>query len=301
MRASRTLVASLVLLSTAGIAACGSDAKTSPASPQTDPAAGARLCDAPKADNKPKVYVPAEAATELRIVDDKVGTGEAVGPDSEVTVNYIGCGQVTGKQFDSSWDRGTPATFNVKQVIKGWTDGLQGMKVGGRRTLTIPGALAYGENPSSPDIKANETLVFTIDLISLVAGPDPAIVAAINERGKPNVTIPDAPATKLVITDDIVGTGAAITPGATATVHYVGVGQISKQEFDASWTRGEPAQFNVDQLIKGWSEGLIGMKVGGRRTLIVPGELAYGATPPDDSIKANETLIFVVDLVAIQA
>lgn len=301
MRASRTLVATLVLLSTAGIAACGSDAKTSPASSETDAPSASRLCDAPKADGKPTLSLPAAAATQLRIVDDKVGTGEAVGPSSDVTVNYIGCGQISGKQFDSSWDRGTPATFNVNRVIKGWTDGLQGMKVGGRRTLTIPGALAYGENPSSPDIQANETLVFTIDLISIVPGPDPAIVKAINDRGEPKPTVPDAPATKLIITDDVVGTGAAITPGATVVVHYVGVGQISKQTFDASWTRGEPAEFNVDQVIKGWSEGLIGMKVGGRRTLVIPGELAYGANPPDEAIKANETLVFVVDLVAIKA
>ena len=76
----RTLLASLLLLGTAGLAACGSDADTSPGSPETDAPAGARLCDAPKADNKPKVFVPAEPATQLRIVDDKVGTGEAVGP-----------------------------------------------------------------------------------------------------------------------------------------------------------------------------------------------------------------------------
>ena len=102
-----------------------------------------------------------------------------------------------------------------------------------------------------------------------------------------------------VITDDVVGTGAAIAPSDTVTVQYVGVGQISKQQFDASWDRGEPATFNVDQVIAGWSQGLIGMKVGGRRTLIIPGALAYGANPPSAEIKADETLVFVVDLVSI--
>ena len=81
--------------------------------------------------------------------------------------------------------------------------------------------------------------------------------------------------------------------------HYVGVGQITKKEFDSSWTRGEPAEFNVDRVIKGWTLGLIGMKVGGRRTLIIPGALAYGKNPPGTNIKVDETLIFVVDLVAV--
>ena len=141
--------------------------------------------------------------------------------------------------------------------------------------------------------------MFTVDLVAIKPGPDPAIIEAINRRGKPKVTIPAAPATELKITDDVVGTGAEITAGATVTVHYVGVGQISKTEFDSSWKRGEPSEFNVDQVIKGWSKGLLGMKVGGRRTMVIPGALAYGANPPGASIKANETLVFVVDLVAI--
>ena len=143
-------------------AACGSDAK-----PAASGSVTGRLCDAAKANGKPEVHVPAAPVTELNIHDDKVGTGATVGPDSTVTVNYIGCGQASGKQFDSSWDSGEPATFSVTGVIKGWTDGLQGMKVGGRRTLTIPGEQAYQAAGKPPIIGPNETLVFTIDLISI--------------------------------------------------------------------------------------------------------------------------------------
>jgi peptidylprolyl isomerase len=125
-------------------------------------------------------------------------------------------------------------------------------------------------------------------------------LAEITARGKPTVTVPKQPADKLEIHDDIVGTGATVKPHDTVTVHYVGVGQLSGKQFDASWDRNQPTQFSLDEVIPGWGQGLVGMKVGGRRTLVIPGNLAYGASPPAGSgIQANETLVFVVDLVSI--
>ncbi len=82
-------------------------------------------------------------------------------------MHYVGVGQQTKLQFDASWDRSEPASFALNGVISGWTQGIPGMKVGGRRTLIIPGDLAYGSTPGSPDIQPNETLVFTIDLIAI--------------------------------------------------------------------------------------------------------------------------------------
>ena len=84
------------------------------------------------------------------------------------------------------------------------------------------------------------------------------------------------------------------------TVHYVGCGQQSAKQFDSSWDTGKPATFALNEVIPGWSQGLVGMKTGGRRTLVIPGNLAYGASPPDSSIAPNETLVFVVDLVSVQ-
>jgi len=125
-------------------------------------------------------------------------------------------------------------------------------------------------------------------------------LAEITKRGKPTVTVPKAPVTKLEIHDDIVGTGAVVKPHDTVTVHYVGVGQADGKQFDASWDRDQPTQFPLDGVIPGWGQGLVGMRVGGRRTLVIPGDLAYGAAPPQGSgISANETLVFVVDLVSI--
>lgn len=121
----------------------------------------------------------------------------------------------------------------------------------------------------------------------------------IEARGKPQLGATDA-VTELVITDEVVGAGDEVTPGATVTAHYVGVSASTGSQFDASWDRGAPISFPLDGVIRGWSEGLVGMKVGGRRTLVIPGEWAYGAHPPPGAgIAANETLVFTVDLVDV--
>ena len=121
----------------------------------------------------------------------------------------------------------------------------------------------------------------------------------IEARGKPQLGATDA-VVELVITDDVVGSGDEVTPGATVSAHYVGVSASTGAQFDASWDRGAPISFPLDGVIRGWSEGLVGMKVGGRRTLVIPGDMAYGANPPPGAGNApNETLVFTVDLVDV--
>ena len=109
------------------------------------------------------------------------------------------------------------------------------------------------------------------------------------------------PVTELGVTDLIVGEGDKVPAGATVTAQYVGYGAATGVMFDASWARGEPATFPLDQVILGWQEGLVGMQVGGRRLLVIPGALGYGENPPPGSgIEPGETLIFVVDLVSFR-
>jgi peptidylprolyl isomerase len=120
----------------------------------------------------------------------------------------------------------------------------------------------------------------------------------------PDVTLPDEPATDLVVEDITVGDGAEVTAddaraGTLVEVHYVGVGQQSRQVFDSSFERGDSISFPLNGVIQGWTQGLIGMKVGGRRQLTIPGNMAYGAHSPTPAIKPNETLVFVVDLLAV--
>lgn len=117
---------------------------------------------------------------------------------------------------------------------------------------------------------------------------------------KPDVQIPDgAPPCKLVSHDIRSGTGAQAQEGATVTVQYVGVAWSTRQEFDSSWDRGEPATFPLSDVIKGWQQGIPGMKEGGRRQLVIPPDLAYGARPPS-GIAPNETLVFIIDLIETQ-
>lgn len=116
---------------------------------------------------------------------------------------------------------------------------------------------------------------------------------------KPVIPKPSGKApTKLVVKDIVTGKGAAAKLDDTVTVHYVGSSYASGEEFEASWDSGETAQFPLSkgQLIDGWVEGIPGMKVGGRRMLVIPSELAYGARGSPPSIGPDETLVFVIDL-----
>jgi peptidylprolyl isomerase len=120
------------------------------------------------------------------------------------------------------------------------------------------------------------------------------------ERTRPEIDFPEGePPSELSVTDEIVGEGAEATAGSSVTAHYVGVAFSTGEEFDASWNRGEPLRFRlgVGQVIAGWDQGIAGMKVGGRRRLVIPPQLAYGSRGAGSAIGPNETLIFVVDLV----
>jgi peptidylprolyl isomerase len=117
---------------------------------------------------------------------------------------------------------------------------------------------------------------------------------------KPEIDFPEGAApTDLVIEDLVVGDGAEAKAGDSISAHYVGVAHSTGEEFDASWSRGAPLDFRlgVGQVIKGWDDGIAGMKVGGRRKLTIPASLAYGDRGAGGAIKPGETLIFVVDLV----
>ena len=117
-----------------------------------------------------------------------------------------------------------------------------------------------------------------------------------DSRTKPEIDAPEGPAPDtLVIEDLIVGDGDEATPGATVEVHYLGVGYDTGEEFDSSWGRGETIQFPLRGLIQGWQEGIPGMRVGGRRKLTIPPELAYGPAGSGHFL-AGQTLVFVIDL-----
>jgi peptidylprolyl isomerase len=119
---------------------------------------------------------------------------------------------------------------------------------------------------------------------------------------RPEIDFPGGePPAQLQITDIWEGAGVEASVGDLVKVHYVGVAYSTGEEFDASWNRGDPLEFQlgVGQVIAGWDQGVQGMKVGGRRQLIIPPELAYGDRGAGTSIAPGETLIFVCDLVSV--
>jgi peptidylprolyl isomerase len=110
-----------------------------------------------------------------------------------------------------------------------------------------------------------------------------------------------APPSELQVEDLVVGDGPEATEGHEVEVHYVGVAWSTRKQFDASWDRGQPFRFGLGggQVIKGWDQGVVGMRVGGRRQVTIPPSLGYGRAGAGGVVKGGETLVFVVDLLAV--
>lgn len=223
----------------------------------------------------------------LEIWDVKEGKGSAVEAGGKVKVHYTGW-LTNGEIFDSSVVRKEPIEFGLKGLIKGWQEGIPGMKPGGVRRLKIPPELAYGDKAKGK-IPANSVLVFEIELLE-----------AEEKRMLPNL---DAKEWKKLdsgveIWDVKEGEGDAVKKGATVTVHYTGW-LTNGKEFDSSLGAGggKPITFPLSDVIKGWQEGIPGMKPGGTRRLKIPAELGYGKKGAGDDIPPNSVLVFEVQLI----
>lgn len=231
--------------------------------------------------------------TKLKIEDLVVGTGREAKPGDTLTVEYTGwtLDKYNVEPFDSSRLHDTPFQFVLGKgdVVAGWDQGLVGMKVGGKRKLTIPADLGYGaQGALDGRIPPNATLVFEVDLTDVI--------------GPPAATLPASTVTQLKIEDLVVGTGPGAKNGDTLVVNYTGWLE-NGTKFDSSLDPGrQPIEFVLGQaqVIPGWEQGLLGMKVGGKRRLTIPPTLAYGAAGAGDTIPAYATLIFEVELVQIK-
>ena len=228
----------------------------------------------------------------------RAGTG-TVHPHrwDKVTVHYTGW-MTNGKMFDSSVARGEPATFQLDQVqvqvIAGWTEGVQGMVVGEVRRLWIPAKLAYGETARQPGGPSG-MLVFDVELLDITPGKRPL-------EPPSDVAAPPQSANKtasgLAYVTLTKGNGKQ-HPYARdrVRVHYSGWTTDGKV-FDSSVVRGEPAEFPLNGVIKGWTEGVRLMVVGDKTRFWIPGELAYGNAPSRPGVPAG-TLVFDIELLEI--
>jgi len=239
------------------IAACGGGA-----TPASAPAASSATNDGGNLITTP---------SGLKYEDLVVGTGASPAPTDMVTVHYTGTLQ-DGTVFDASRLHGGPISFPLNQVIKGWTEGVGSMKVGGTRKLVIPPSLGYG-GQAQGSIPANSTLTFIVELL-------------------------DIP--KVKIDDTQVGTGAEAVPGKTVSVYYTGKLE-NGQVFDSNVGK-TPMTFALGggQMIPGFEQGVTGMKVGGKRVITIPPSLGYGDQGAGNAVPPNSTLIFELELVDVK-
>ncbi|MBL8520121.1 MAG: FKBP-type peptidyl-prolyl cis-trans isomerase [Betaproteobacteria bacterium] len=268
---------------------------------------------------KPGDKLPAKV-TKLTLIDRDPGTGkgEKAKPGHAALVHYVGWlydpskPDGRGAEFDSSRGRQLPFGFLIGagRVIKGWDQGIVGMGEKARRTLIIPPDLAYGEN-ERPKIPAHSTLMFDIEVHEIIptgattqAAPQPP--ATPPKILKMTDALPTE-VTDLTLIDQQVGEGKTATSG-NVTVHYTGWLYDPKakdgkgNKFDSSVDRKEPFTFPLGggRVIKGWDQGVAGMKEGGKRTLLIPPSFGYGARGAGGVIPPNATLIFDVELIAVK-
>lgn len=235
-------------------------------------------------------------ASGLQYTEIQMGTGDTPAPGDIVSVHYTGT-LTNGVVFDSSYGRGEPIQFPLGQgqVIAGWDEGIGLMKKGGKAKLTIPPALGYGERGAGGVIPPNATLIFDVELVDIRQGA-PATATTVDEA---DYTTTDS---GLKYYDFVVGKGASPAAGKSVVVHYTGW-LLDGGKFDSSLDRGQPFSFTIgaNQVIRGWDEGVMSMKVGGKRQLVIPPELAYGSAGAGGGIiPPNATLVFEVELLEVR-
>lgn len=305
MRRGAAAVALLI-----AVAGCGSSGSpnTSAPSPGTSSGpctpSGTGTTDLTK---KPTVKRPtAPAPTETTTFDIVCGTGAQAAVGSKAVIKYVGLLYKDGVEFGSTWKVGTTTSVKIGSgTIPGFTKGLTGMKVGGRREIIIPSKDAFGDTANGP-IPAGATIIFVVDLVSITPPPartpcTPSGTGSTDLSKKPVVTVPKGPPpTETKVIDIVCGTGAQADDGSAVSVQYVGVLYANGKEFDASWKTGTPFGFTVGTgVVNGFSIGVTGMKVGGRREVIIPSKDGYGVSGSPPTIPGGATLVFVIDLVKV--
>ena len=240
-----------------------------------------------------------KTASGLEYTELVAGTGAAPKAGDIVSVNYTGT-LTNGVVFDSSYKRNQPFQFPLGQgqVIPGWDEGIALMKVGGKARLTIPPNLGYGPRGAGGVIPPNATLIFDVELMDVKAGAPRVAAPAAPTQVKASDYVTTTSGLKYH--DFVVGTGAAPQKGQQVVVNYTGW-LLNGTKFDSSLDRGEPFPFSIGlgQVIAGWDEGVLSMKIGGKRQLVIPPNLGYGAQGYSSIIPPNATLIFEVELLEV--
>ncbi|MEU9992122.1 FKBP-type peptidyl-prolyl cis-trans isomerase [Streptomyces sp. NPDC048045] len=247
------------------------------------------------------------------------GGGRTVAENDFIQANYLGQIWSTAKVFDNSYDRHRPLVMQLAKgsLIDGWLYALEGKKTGSRVQIAVPPTWGYGKSGNTQaGIKGTDTLVFVIDLIdsfnsksSVKGTPVPQSDAALPTVGtntdgaEPKITVPKSdPPKKLVSNYVLEGDGAELKSDQTILCQFKGVVWDGGKTFQQTYGSGRLSQFSLEQMqqvVKGLSQGLAGKKVGSRVLVVVPPDLGYGDNPPSGGpVKKGSTLVFSVDILA---
>jgi peptidylprolyl isomerase len=255
-------------------------------------------CSSEPSSESPKATISAPVALDitlengLSIKDTQLGSGIPADSGLYFIAHYIGYLE-NGEVFDSSFERNTPINFQLGkgQIIQAFEHGLKGMREGGKRTLMTPANLAYGEMGIPGIIPPNANLRFEVEMLSVITPPRP--------WGHTSVR---AQSTNSGIEYHIMQNGQGSTPVAQqqVRVHYTGFLEDGTL-FDSSHLRSEPFEFAVGtgQVIRGWDEIILQMRVGEKRTIFIPADLAYGKNGIAGTIPANAKLRFDIELLEV--
>ncbi|MFF4822402.1 FKBP-type peptidyl-prolyl cis-trans isomerase [Streptomyces sp. NPDC001312] len=244
------------------------------------------------------------------------GGGRTIAENDYVQAHYLGQIWNSAKLFDNSYDRKAPLVIQLAQgtIIDGWRYALAGKKVGSRVLFSVPPTWGYGtQGNAQAGIKGTDTLVFVVDIQDTFNSKSSAkgkTVAQDNadlpkvgtntDGAAPSVTVPKTAAPKKLVADYVIeGDGPVVKPQNTVLVQYKGVLWDGGKEFDSTYKRDALTSFSLQQVVKGWADGLAGKKVGSRVLIVVPPALGYGDNPPPNSgIKKDSVLVFTVDILA---
>jgi peptidylprolyl isomerase len=259
---------------------------------------------------------PGEPSKQLAVKTVIAGSGRSIAENDYVQVNYLGQVWDTAKVFDNSYDRKTPLVIQLAQgtIIDGWRYALTGKKVGSRVEFSVPPTWGYGTSGNSQSgIEGTDTLVYVADVKASFNARSSArgrkvpqtdaklpTVGTDTDGTAPVIKVPKTAAPKKVAAAYVIeGDGPVVKETSTVWVHYKGVLWENGKVFDSSYARGALTQFSLQQVVKGWAQGLVGKKVGSRVLVVVPPSLGYGDKPPSGSgIGKNSTMVFSVDLLA---
>jgi peptidylprolyl isomerase len=319
----------------ATLAACGddkSDSSKASDSPSPSPSASApsaapppKIVDGPlpavtagtKFDEKPTIAKGSgEPSKQLAVKTLVAGSGKTIAENDFVVANYLGQVWSTAKVFDNSYDRKARLAIQLAQgqIIDGWRYALAGKKAGSRVEMAVPPTWGYGSqgNPQA-GIKGTDTLVFVVDVQDTFNAKSSAKGKKVpqddadlpkvgtNTDGKaPSIEVPKADAPKKLVAEYVLeGDGEEVAAADSVLVQYKGVLWDGGKEFDSSYANKQLVSFSLQQVVKGWAQGLTGKKVGSRVLIVIPPKLGYGDNPPQGSgIKKDSTLVFSVDILA---